>query len=116
MQIISAALIRDLYVKTNQVAEFNVMSANDSGHIPPDTHYTWHMIPGESAPPLSLIITSSHTPAGPAVSCANATRDETLSNVYQVTFPCYGVYDVSVVGNHSAGSFVAQLHIIAEGK
>jgi len=40
----------------------------------------------------------------------------THTNALTYSFPQQGSYDISVVGNHSAGAFAAQRHLTAEGE
>ena len=61
--------------------------------IPSDTIFTWHV-------------------AGPGGVPSYTTHTNTLT----YSFPQQGSYDISVVGNHSAGAFAAQRHLIAEGE
>ena len=65
--------------------------------IPPDTFYTWHMVPAFG---LNL----------------QSTDQTTGSNMFNYSFPKHGSYDLSVIGNHTAGSFSAQIGLIAESK
>lgn len=52
----------------------------------------------------------------PASSCPGPFMEEGSEPEYNLTLSCWGPYEVTVIGNHSAGSFVSQLRITAEGR
>ena len=92
MKIISDALKEDGYVEVN-VATIFTAQATTGEAIPDETTYVWHM-----------------------VSAANGVQFESTDNVFSYKFPRYGHYDLSVIGNHSAGVFADQIRIDAESK
>ena len=92
MKIVSDALKEDRYVEVN-VASIFTAQATTGEAIPDETTYVWHM-----------------------VSAANGVQFESTDNVFSYKFPRYGHYDLSVIGNHSAGVFADQIRIDAESK
>ena len=104
-------------MSTQQQVQFLVQS--EEGIIPPDTHFAWHVVPVSGEPlPLTPLPPPHcvHTLTRTEASCFDSLRMETSDSTFSITFPCWGTYDVSVVGNHSAGSFAAQLSVKAQGK
>ena len=81
-----------IYVEVNVKTNFSVTAMSGEA-IPTETSYRWHI-----------------------VSTDNNINFENNSPLLSYTFPSYGHYDLSVIGNHSAGSFSAQIAIEAESK
>ena len=81
-----------MYVEANAKTNFTVIAATDEA-IPSETTYRWHV-----------------------VSMEHHVEFEQNTTLLSYTFPFYGHYDLSVIGNHSAGSFSAQIRIEAESK
>lgn len=84
------------WIIANVTTTFMVdIAANFSEVIPPDTFYTWHVVPA-----------------------TNSLKPTTVegNSCLSYSFPLNGRYDLLVVGNHSAGSFSAQLLLRAECK
>ena len=79
-------------MEVNVKTSFRVTAVSDEA-IPTETSYRWHI-----------------------VSTDNPIEFENNSPLLSYTFPSYGRYDLSVIGNHSAGSFSAQIAIEAESK
>jgi hypothetical protein len=92
VQIIAHGGRGGVYVEANAKTNFSVIAATDES-IPSETTYRWHV-----------------------VSTDNHIEFEKNTALLSYTFPVYGHYDLSVIGNHSAGSFSAQIGIKAESK
>lgn len=82
------------WVAANVTTTFAVeVAANLSEVIPPDTYYYWNIVPMNGLMPMT---------------------QEGNTHLVTYSFPLHGRYDVSVHGNHSTGSFSAQLILHAE--
>lgn len=94
VQIVSNGLQLGRWVEARASVTFTVEKL-PSYHedIPPDTFYTWHLVPAHGVPPM-----------------------EATGSVFSYAFPTEGDYSLSVVGNHSAGSFSTQIQLSAESK
>ena len=82
----------DNYVEANAKTNFTVQPVTGEA-IPRETSYRWHV-----------------------VSTVHDIEFEQSTALLSYTFPYYGLYNLSVIGNHSAGSFSAQIRIEAESK
>ena len=96
VQIVSSDLLMGHWVVTSVNSTFTVeqLPGFDES-IPPDTFYTWHLVPADG---LHL----------------QPITQATGRNMFTYSFPEYGHYELSVIGNHTTGSFSAQIGIIAE--
>ena len=84
------------WITANVTTTFTVeIASNLSEVIPPDTYYSWSIVPTNGLMPTTQRGDGSHI---------------------SYSFSLYGHYDVFVYGNHSAGSFSAQLTLHAECK
>lgn len=109
------------YVKTRQPLSWRVESVEGSGHVIPfDTNFKWIVVPfiGKPHPwPLPSLPPSTFLPAeSDDPGCSNTLMEEGDSPQYNLTLTCWGPYQLTVIGNHSAGSFVKGLQFTAEGK
>ena len=92
VKIVSLGWRRTNYVEVNVKTNFTVVPATHEA-IPSETTYRWHLV---------------------RVSDGKAIEGST--SVFSYSYPRYGPYDLSVIGNHSTGSFSAQIRIEAESK
>lgn len=82
VQITSTAIVGDMYVETNQVAVFRVDSVDGSGHIiPPDTDFTWHVVPGKPLPSFDAAVVSVSPLQVPPVCSPSGGRLHAMSTV-----------------------------------
>lgn len=94
VQIVSDSQDLGQWVVANELTNFHVEKvAGFNEIIPSDTFYTWHVVPPSGLNP----VTQRGSP-------------------FRYGFPRSGVYDLTVVGNHSSGSFSTQIHLTAECK
>lgn len=94
VRIVSDGLKQKQWVQVGEMIIFRVEKV-PSYHedIPPDTFYTWHLVPANGLPPVEM-----------------------MRREFNYTFLSEGDYALSVVGNHSAGSFSTQIRLNAERK